>query len=374
MRILHLGKLCPPADGGIEVFSFDLLEYLNSKGIKADLICFGKETKKDRFKNFNCYACKMLLKVRSAPISLDYMRIFRKIENDYDIIHVHSPNPIAELLAIYSSKKVIIHWHSDIVKQKILYKFYKPIQQRALKKATKIICTSPNYLESSKQLKDFKEKAIVIPLGLNAKRLEVSQQDKRISDLLEKFNQKKIVLSIGRLVEYKGFEYLIEAGKYLDNDFLILIAGGGPLFQKLKRRIEKLNLKDKVMLLGRVENITQLLKRCDVFCLPSVLRTEAFGLVLVEAMYFGKPLVTTDVKGSGMSYVNQHGVTGLVVPPRDPKALAEAIKKICYDKELYQRFSEKAKERFQEFDIKNIGEKIINLYKSLKNSCISFCI
>lgn len=365
MKILHLGKLCPPNEGGIEVFSFDLLEYLNSKGIKADLLCFGGETRKDVFKNFNYHACKMVLKVRSAPISLDYVKVFKKIEKDYDIIHVHSPNPIAELLAIYSSKKVIIHWHSDIVKQKILYKFYKPIQQRALKKATKIICTSPNYLESSKQLKDFKEKAIVIPLGLNAKRLEVYQQDKRISDLLEKFNQKKIVLSIGRLVEYKGFEYLIEAGKYLDNNFLILIAGSGPLFKRLKRRIENLNLKNKVMLLGRVDDITQLLKRCDVFCLPSVLRTEAFGLVLVEAMYFGKPLVTTDVKGSGMSYVNQHGVTGLVVPPRDPKALAEAFKKICDDRELYQKFSKNAKERFREFDIKNIGEHIIKLCEEI---------
>lgn len=124
-------------------------------------------------------------------------------------------------------------------------------------------------------------------------------------------NQRKIVLSIGRLVEYKGFEYLIEDEKYLDNEFLILIAGGGPLFKRLKRKVENLNLQDKVMLLRRVDDITQLLKRCDVFCLPSVLRTEAFGLVLVEALYFGKPLVTTDVKGSGMSYVNKYGATGL---------------------------------------------------------------
>ncbi|MEM2073609.1 MAG: glycosyltransferase [Nitrososphaeria archaeon] len=365
MKILHLGKLCPPKEGGIEVFSFDLLEYLNSKGIRADLLCFGGDTREDIFKNFNYYACKMSLKVRSAPISLDYLRIFKKIEKDYDIIHVHSPNPIAELLAIFSSKKVIIHWHSDIVKQKILYKFYRPIQQRALKKACKIICTSPNYLESSKQLKGFKEKAIVIPLGFNAKRLEGFSEDKSIGDLLEKYKHRKIVLSIGRLVEYKGFEYLIEAGEYLDNNFLILIAGGGPLFKKLKGKIVDLKLQDRVILLGRVDNITQLLKRCDVFCLPSVLRTEAFGLVLVEALSFGKPLVTTDVKGSGMSYVNQHGVTGLVVPPRDPKALAEAFKKICYDKELYQRFSMNARERFQEFDIQSVGERIIELYKSI---------
>lgn len=169
------------------------------------------------------------------------------------------------------------------------------------------------------------------------------------------------------MVEYKGFEYLIEAGKYLDNDFIILIAGAGPLFNKLKRKIIDLNLQDKVFLLGRVDNINKLLKNCDVFVLPSILRTEAFGLVLVEALFFGKPLITTNVKGSGMNYVNQDGVTGFVVPPRNPIAIAEAIKKICFDRELYLKFSKNAKERFSEFNIQNIGESIIRLYKELLN-------
>ncbi|MEM4732348.1 MAG: glycosyltransferase, partial [Desulfurococcaceae archaeon] len=134
MRILHLGKFCPPFEGGIEIFTHDLLEYLNSKGIKADLICFSKESKKEDFyRNFEFHACKTNIVFKSTPLSFDFVKTFRDIEKNYDIIHVHSPNPLAEILATLSTKKVIIHWHSDIVRQKILYKFYKPFQQLALK-------------------------------------------------------------------------------------------------------------------------------------------------------------------------------------------------------------------------------------------------
>ncbi|MEM2661591.1 MAG: glycosyltransferase [Nitrososphaeria archaeon] len=364
MKVLHLGKFCPPTVGGMEVFTYDLLEYLNSKNIKADLLCFNKESKKGNiFRNFTFHSCRTNLILRSAPLSIDFVKTFKDIEKDYDIIHVHSPNPLAEILAIFSTKRVIIHWHNDIVRQKILYKFYKPIQQRVLNKAEKVICTSPNYLETSVQLKNFKDKAVIIPLGVNYKRLERWSENKEIISVLDKYSSKKIVLAMGRLVEYKGFEYLIEAGKYLDDSFVILIAGGGPLYNKLKRK----NLKDRVILLGKVNNITPLLKRCDIFCLPSISRNESFGLVLVEALYFGKPLVTTAVDGSGMNYVNQNGITGFVVPPKDPFAIADAIKKICFDRKLYLKFSENAKERFKEFDIKTIGEKIIKLYSEVLN-------
>ena len=164
MRVLHLGKLCPPKEGGIEVFSYDLLEYLNKKGIKSDLLCFGDKNQEEYFKGFKYFSCKMNLKLRSAPISYEFIKTFRKIEKDYDIIHIHSPNPLAEILSLITRKKVIIHWHSDIVKQKILLKFYRPFQKAALEKANKIICTSPQYLNTSKQLENYTEKAVIIPL------------------------------------------------------------------------------------------------------------------------------------------------------------------------------------------------------------------
>lgn len=366
MKVLHLGKLCPPNEGGIEVFSYDLLEYLNSKGIKADLLCFGNRTFNDAYRGFNFFSCKMNVKLNSAPLSYDFVKTFKKIEKNYDIIHVHSPNPLAEILSLFSHKKVVAHWHSDIVRQKFTYFFYKPFQHMYLKKAIRIICTSPQYLQTSKQLEGFRNKAVVIPLGLNPKRLMSDYVDEKFKDFIELKNKgRKIVLSIGRLVEYKGYKYLIEAAKYINNNISIVIAGSGPLFQSLEEKIETLNLKEKVFLFGRINNVSLYMKNCDVFCLPSITRNEAFGLVLVEALYFGKPLITTDVEGSGMSYVNQNGITGLVVKPKDPKALAEAINKILKNENLYKQFSENAKKRFKEFEISNIGDKILNLYEEV---------
>jgi len=306
----------------------------------------------------------MNIKLNSAPLSYDFIKIFKRIEREYDIIHIHSPNPLAEFLSLFTDKKIIIHWHSDIVKQKISYRFYKPIQQKVLKKAHKIICTSPQYLETSKQLRDFKENAVIIPLGLNPSRLKASNE-KVTKSLKAKIGNKKIVLSIGRLIYYKGFEYLIKAGKYIKDDVAIVIVGGGPLYENLKDMVKALNLENKVYLLGRVDKISSYIKESDLFCLPSVERTEAFGLVLVEALYFGKPLITTNVEGSGMNYVNQDGITGLVVPPRNPKALADAINKILSDNNLYERFSKNARERFKEFDISSIGDKIVSLYEEV---------
>ncbi len=364
MRVLHLGKLCPPNEGGIELFSNCLLEYLNHIGIKAHLLCFGANDLHKVFKNFSCYECKSFLSLNSLPISYSYIKTFKQIEKSYDLIHIHSPNPIAELLAIKTNKKVIIHWHSDIIKQKIAIRFYRPCQQRALQTAKKIIVTSPQYLQSSNQLRNFKHKAVIIPLGLNSKRLKINGHEE-LDKIGIKIKNKRVVLSVGRLVAYKGFEVLIESAKYLKDDIVVLIAGGGPLFKVLEQKIINLNLSHKVYLLGRVDDPSIFIERCDLFCLPSITRNEAFGLVLVEALYFAKPLVTTNVEGSGMNYVNQDGKTGLVVEPKNPKALAECINKILSDKKLYDIFSMNATERFKEFDIYSIGRKIIDLYEEV---------
>jgi len=366
MKVLHLGKLCPPNEGGIELFTFDLLETLNKKGVKADLLCFGEDTKIDTYNGFQFFSCKTILKLNSAPLSYDYFKIFKTVESNYDIVHIHSPNPLAEILALITGKPVIIHWHSDIVRQKITYFFYRPIQQKVLHKSVKIIVTSTQYLETSSQLRDHKRKAVLIPLGLNPARLENGNiSDEKFDRIKSKIEGKKVVLSIGRLVEYKGFSYLIESAKFLSDNIIVLIVGGGPLYNSLKNKINMLGLERKVLLVGRVENISPFLRKCDLFCLPSVARNEAFGLSLVEAMYFGKPLVTTDVKGSGMSYVNRHNETGFVVPPKNPESLAQAINKILNDKELYSKFSKNAKNTFEQFHINSISDKIISLYQKI---------
>ncbi|MBX6361786.1 MAG: glycosyltransferase [Acidobacterium ailaaui] len=368
MKILHLGKFCPPNEGGIEVFICDLLEHLTFRGIKSDLLCFSIESKNDNHKRFKCFSCKTNIKFNSAPISIDYLKKFKEIVNNYDIIHVHCPNPFAEILSLFipRQKKIIVHWHSDIVKQKLTYFFYKPFQQVFLKRADKIICTSPQYLDASEQLRNFREKVFIVPLGLNIERLYLlNNNDLLLKLLINKLRGKRLVLSVGRFVEYKGFKYLVESAKYLKEDTILMIAGDGHLYRQIEEKIRKENLIGKVILTGKIQNINVLLSNCDVFCLPSISKNEAFGLVLVEALYFGKPLVTTNVPGSGMNYVNKNGETGLVVEPKNPKALAEAICKILSDSELYDKFSRNAKERFKEFDISLIGDKIIKLYQEV---------
>ncbi len=365
MKVLHLGKFCPPTEGGIEVFTYDLLGYLNKIGVKADLLCFGRKDEFSMYKNFSFFSSKTHIKLNSAPLSLSYIKRFLKIQSDYEIIHIHSPNPLAELLTIFTNKPVIVHWHSDIVKQKLSYLFYKPLQQKVLKKARKIICTSPQYLQTSIQLKNFKEKSVVVPLGLDFKRLSFGKRDNKFSKFLKIRKNKKVVLSIGRLVEYKGFEYLIEAGKYINDNVNIVIIGEGPSYDILSKKIKKLKLENKVFLFGKVKSIAEYIKSCDVFVLPSISRNEAFGLVLVEALYFGKPLITTNVYGSGMSYVNQNKKTGLIVPPRNSQALAKAINEILSNEEIYKYFSRNAIERFKEFNIDTIGNKILKLYENV---------
>jgi len=364
MRVLHLGKYCPEfREGGIEIFSTDLINYLNSQKIKADMLCFSKAN----YKRGCYYNSKLSFVLNSAPISWAYTKVFFHIKDNYDILHIHSPNPLAEMLSLVFKGRKIIHWHSDIVQQKLSYLAYKPIQNVVLKSSDVIIVTSPNYLFSSQQLKNFEKKIKVIPLGVNPKRLKNLEIKTQYYNYLKSLKQKKkkIIISIGRLVEYKGYPYLIEAARYLPHDFVVLIIGKGPLFLKLKNLIIRYNLKDRVYILPDVDNVNPFLKESHVVCLPSISRNEAFGLVLLEALFWGKPLITTDVEGSGMNFVNLNGITGLVVPPRNPKALSRAILAILEDDQKYHFFSLNAKKRFQEFTIDKVGDKIINLYREL---------
>lgn len=365
MKVLQLAKLCPPCEGGIDIYSYDLTEELHKMGVDVDIICFSDETKILK-KGFKQYSVKITCKVYSALISIDLIKTFLRIRNQYDILHVHIPNPLLEVLTLFFQGKIIIHWHSDVVRQKIVYWIYKPLQNLILKRAHLIICTSPQYRETSKALRPFLDKVVVVPLGINPERICPNEMlNLKHDKIMGEIKNKKMVLSIGRLVTYKGFEYLIEAAKYLSDDIVICIIGDGPLHGKLTQKVKQLGLESKVILLGKVSNVGEYLKLCDVFCLPSISRNEAFGLVLVEALYFGKPLVTTNVEGSGMNYVNIDGITGYIVPPKNPKLLAEAIHKIIQNPNIIREFSTNAKRRFDEFHIKVSAEKVFSLYKKI---------
>ncbi len=369
MKILHIGKYYPPHFGGIEKVNYDLVEGLNELGYSTDELCFNEEsTTVFEERKYKIYRAANLFKLNSTPFSFSIINILGRIHHQYDIIHIHLPNPTGAIaLQLVNFKgKIVVHWHSDIIKQKILKKFYAPFQKALLKRADRIIVTSPPYLEGSDDLKEFKNKCEIIPIGIDERELICDEQF--LSILRETYQDKKIIFSVGRLIYYKGFNYLIDAAKNLPGDYMILIGGTGELFDKLKNQITTNHLESKVKLLGKIpaNKIACYYNLCDLYCLPSCEKSEAFGVVQLEAMSFGKPLVSTQIPFSGVPWINEQGKTGLVVAPKNPKALSDAIKSILSDQKNKERLGARAKQKFlAEFTAKKMCQRTIELYNSL---------
>ncbi|WP_454985460.1 glycosyltransferase [Capnocytophaga gingivalis] len=365
MKILHIGKYYPPYFGGIEKVNYDIVEGLNMNGVQTDVLC-SNHNKGNAFSEvpYKTYRTHTLKFIASTPLSYSIITTLKKIQDNYDIIHVHLPNPMANL-AIFITRpkaKIILHWHSDIINQKNLLKLYSPLQAWLLKRANKIVITTPTYLEGSDTLKKYKNKIVCIPIGIDNKELFIDQNT--LNNLKNKYKGYKIIFSLGRLVYYKGFEYLIEAARSLPNDIIILIAGIGELKEKLQQQISKHNLQDRVKLLGKIpfKELGAYYQLCDIFCLPSTERSEAFGVVQIEAMAFGKPIISTSIKGSGVDWVNLNDVSGIIVPPKDTNKLAEAVTALLTDEEKYQWLSIGAKKRYEEEFTK---DKMVNSFKNL---------
>lgn len=368
IKVLHIGKYYPPFFGGIEKVNFDLVENLNNSEIKTDVLCFDHQKGKtavEEKSGYKIFRCSTLLTLISTPISISIFKTLKSIYKEYDIVHIHLPNPVAAVAYQFLNYKgkIVLHWHMDIFKKKFVKFFYNPFQKHLLKKADNIIVTSPIYLETSENLKDYREKCRVIPIGINNSYLTENLEFRK--ELEEKYHGKTVVFAMGRLVYYKGFEYLIDAAQQLNKNTVVLIGGTGVLKGKLEKRIREKKVQNKVKLLGKIpqEDLKEYYNRADLFCLPSVERTEAFGIVLIEALSMGLPLVSTNI-GTGTSWINQHNQTGFVVPPKNAHELAKAINEIGKDPILKRKFAEKSKQRFQaKFTLEQMLDKMKNLYK-----------
>ncbi|MCG6553608.1 MAG: glycosyltransferase, partial [Candidatus Magnetominusculus sp. LBB02] len=214
-------------------------------------------------------------------------------------------------------------------------------------------------------LRGFANKTAIIPFGINTTALKPNQE--KVAEIRNRYRGKKIIYSLGRLVYYKGYDYLIEAAGRLSDDYVVIIGGDGPLSEKLKTTIAEKELSQKVVMPGSIRgaDIGSYYEACDIFCLPSTERSEAFGIVLVEAMSFGKPLITTNIP-TGVSWVNQHEQTGLLVKPKDAAALSQAIEKIAANQELYSLLSGNCRKRYSAlFSQDKMIDAIIKLYTDL---------
>lgn len=371
MKILQIGKFYPIL-GGVEKVMYDLTNGFAARNIECDMLCANNDTtvKKLIIKELShgnrIIICPTKVKMFATMLSSSMIKELKRRCNIYDIIHIHHPDPMAAL-ALYMSGyngKVVLHWHSDILKQAQLLKLYLPLQNWLIKRACRIIGTTPVYIKESPYLTKVQGKCTYLPIGI-----DVVQYDKdAVERLRSQYYGKKIIFSLGRLVEYKGYEYLIEAAKNLGDNYVILIGGSGPLKDKLQAQIEAGNLSGKVKLLGRVsdEELPCYYYATDLYCLSSTMKTEAFAIVQIEAMSCGKPVVSTRIPGSGVAWVNADQVSGLTVDICNAQALSNAFKKILEDKTLYDKLSRGARKRFETlFQKETMIEKCLNIYKGL---------
>ena len=369
MKILQLGKFYP-LKGGVEFVMYKLAEGLSERRNRCDLLYASAngETSTIRVNDYcHIFRSRTLFSAKATMISPAMIVKMWRLRKKYDIVHIHHPDPMAAL-ALYLSRykgKVVLHWHSDIVRQNQLLKYYKPLQSWLIRRADLIVCTSPVYLEQSKALKDVHHKAMSIPIGVSDPSNQFSAD---IVDVQGRYPDKNIIFTLGRLVTYKGFEHLIEAAKSLPDDYIIMIGGMGYMHDHLQALIDKDGLHEKVKLIGYIpsEEVPSYFKACKLFCLSSVDKREAFAIVQIEAMAFGKPVVSTNIEGSGVPWVNKHGESGYVVPTHDSHALADAIVRLCADEAEYQQFCHQSRQRYERlFKIETMIDKMEETYHKL---------
>ena len=372
-RVLHIPNYYNPHTGGIEQTTEDFVNSIKGK-YEQKIICFkdAKKTEYDNVDGIDVIRVGCQTKIASQSIALSYKKELKKVIKDFkpDLIVFHYPNPfVAKALLKFIKKykmKFILYWHLDITKQKLLGKLFEGQTKRLLKYADKIVSTSGNYIDGSKYLSANKNKTIVIPSCVSNDRVEINQHIIEQADLIKNnFKNKKIILSFGRHVEYKGFKYLIEASKYLDDDYRIFVGGVGPLTGELKNLA-----KDdyKIIFLGKLslDNLKAYLLASDIFAFPSITKNEAFGLSLAESMGFKKPSVTFTIEGSGVNYVALNNVTSIEVENRNSKAFADAIIRLSTDNDLYEKLSNNTKKRFDDlFVFEKYKENINNLLEDV---------
>lgn len=342
MRILHISKYYSPYLGGVE----NICKYLVEGAVKHEtaVVCFNDKCKDviEEVNGHKVYRVATWVNVARQALSLSYFWVLKKAIKEFkpDVIQFHWANPFPAwvlLCVIPKNVKLIIHWHMDIIKQKHIYPFIKPVETALLKRADMVCVTSPQYRDGSLPLQPFKDKVRIVQNAMDEDNFILRDGDaEKINAVKAKYGNKPIVFFIGRHIQYKGLQHLIEAEKYVKSDCVFVIAGSGPLTDELKAQCKS----SRVHFVGRLsdEDLKLYHYAASVFAFPSITKNEAFGVALAEAMYCGTPAVTFTIPGSGVNWVSLNGETGLEVPNGDDKAYAEAVDKLIEDKELNKKY------------------------------------
>ena len=430
IRVLHVGKYYPPFHGGIENFLCDLAECQLEQGdVEPSVLVHqhevGRAEEAETANGVFVRRVRIIGRALFTPFALLFLRSLNRTieERNPDILHLHLPNPSTFWCLFSKSARKrpwIIHWHSDVLggapnwAVRLAYPVYRIFEWALLKRSKCIIATSPPYLETSAPLAEFNHKCQVVPLGIKSLSsqqgvesaqktmasdrghsgeqvteesdgADITSKSKRLnaSNLGSKWDMASTpdadshpaateraplkVLSIGRLTYYKGHEHLIRAVAKTPHVQLDIV-GDGEEHGSLLKLIEALSLSERVRILGSLPqaDLEDVLSNCDLVCLPSVERTEAFGLVLLEAARAGKPSLVTCVKGSGMTWVVQNGITGWTVEPGSAEDLQRVLADISKNRSELSQRGQLARERFsREFQIAAVANRIQTLYSKV---------
>ncbi len=368
VNVLHVGKYYPPDHGGIEQVTRDTVRALTSAGgYTQKVIAFGKNhaTSVNMQDGAEIIRLPQKLVIDSQPLSLSYVvKIFREVPKA-GLLHIHLPNPFAALAVLLRNTKklkIVVHWHSDVVRQRFFKWLADKVQRALVKRASVVLATTQNYARYSDVIKDFPEKTAILPCAVeNDKYGDLS----RFSTHHRSEKGIRQVMFVGRHVEYKGIDILIEAANAWPENIEVVIAGDGPLRPELEKRVR--NPRIRFVGAPNDEELALMFHTSDLFILPSRTKNEAFGIVIGEALSFGLPVVCFNIPGSGVSWVNQHGITGEVVDELSPEALSTTVLGLLSDEKRLAEYSKNAIAWYdQQLSMDAYRKHVLEIYRDIQ--------
>ena len=367
MRVLHFYKTYfPDSVGGVEQVIRQMCVGTGRLGITNQVLSLSRDRRLEPFdyEGHTVHRVPLNFEVASNAVSVQAIGKLARMAAEADVVHYHFPWPFMDLAHFIAriDKPTVVTYHSDIVRQKALLKLYQPLKHRFLESVDTIVATSPNYLASSAVLDRYRDKTRVITFGLD--KSSYPEPDQARLDHWRARVGPKFFLFVGVLRYYKGLHILLDA--VAGTDYPVVIVGAGPIEAELKAHAERLGLK-RVQFVGAVDDLDKaaLLKLCYAVAFPSHLRSEAFGISLLEGAMYGKPMISSEI-GTGTTYINVHGETGLVVPPSDHGALRAAMQRLWNDPQMAQEMGQRAEARYwQLFTSAQMADNYAHLYQEL---------
>lgn len=359
MKVLHVGKFYPPYRGGMETHLATLAgELAREVEVEVLVSAEGRRTVRETVDGIPVTRIGTAASFASASLNPGMAAAIRA--SGADVVHLHHPNPTGVLSYLASGHRggLVVTYHSDIVRQRVLGALFAPVLRRFLRRADAILATSPEYARSSPVLRAHADRVRIVPFGIRAE--EFAEADPEAVAALRAEHGPRVVLGAGRLVYYKGFRYLVRAMERVSGR--LLLAGTGPLRAALEAEAVRAGVADRVAFLGAVPDLAPYYHAADVFVLPAIARSEAFGLVQLEAMAAGTPVVNTRID-SGVPFVSADGESGITVPPADAGALADALRRLLDDDALRRRLGAGARERARtRFGLRRMTDDTLAVY------------